>query len=157
MIAGKSWPQRVLAGATLAVFILFIISLAAPRGAWGLQESKPDTKPGEAAPKEAGAEVSFSKDVLALFKEQKCTVCHRGENPSGLDLMDEVAYKSLVNAKTNDKESLMVKPGDPEASYLYVKLIGPGRDGTIMPPKGKMEDAEINKVRLWIQQGAKNN
>lgn len=98
------------------------------------------------------------KDISAIFKEQKCIVCHRGENPSGLDLTEPVAYKNLVNAKsTQDPESILVKPGDPDASYLFVKLNGPGKDGTVMPPKGKLPQELIDKVAAWIKGGAKNN
>ena len=148
MLMRKSSQFIKLALVAVAI-ILGVGGLMLPKNASGLQEP--------AKLQGGSAEISFSKDIVPLFKEQKCTVCHRGENPSGLDLVEDV-YKHLVSAKsTEDKDAVLVKPGDPDASYLYQKLIGPGKDGTIMPPKGKIEDAELNKVVQWIKQGAKDN
>lgn len=104
-------------------------------------------------------DVSFSSDILPIFaKAGKCTLCHRGDNPSGLDLSPDKAYKNLVKVKSRqDPESFLVLPGEVEKSYLYQKLIGPGKEGTIMPPSGKLPDELLDKVSLWIKQGAKDN
>jgi hypothetical protein len=148
----------------VSIFSLFVL-LAPPRSA-ALQETKPDEKKQEEpkgseqkpAQSQNGGEISFSKDIVAIFKDQKCIVCHRGENPSGLDITEDVAYKNLTGVKSKqDPETLLVKPGDPEASYLFIKLNGAGKEGTVMPPKGKMPQELVDKIAVWIKQGAKNN
>lgn len=134
-----------------------VIALTLVVGAGGWVLPKVSAGSQESKSQGDGPDISFSKDIVTLFKDQKCIVCHRGENPSGLDLAEN-PYKNLVNAKAQeDKDAVLVKPGDPDASYLYQKLIGPGKDGTIMPPKGKMDETELKKVWSWIKQGAKEN
>lgn len=104
-------------------------------------------------------DVSFSSDILPIFtKAGKCTLCHRGDNPSGLDLSPDKAYKNLVKVRSRqDPESFLVLPGEVEKSYLYKKLIEPGKEGTIMPPSGKLPDELLDKISRWIKQGAKDN
>ena len=51
-------------------------------------------------------------------------------------------------------------PGDPENSYLVQKLRGdPGIVGLRMPRNGPpyLTDDQINLIKQWIQDGAKNN
>ncbi len=55
----------------------------------------------------------------------------------------------------------LVDPGVPEKSYMYLKLIGMqetvGGSGLRMPPTQPLEDALIEAIRRWIEQGAKRN
>ncbi len=113
----------------------------------------------EGAEEKGKKDISFSSDILPIFtKAGKCTLCHRGDNPSGLDLSPDKAYKNLVKVRSRqDPESFLVLPGEVEKSYLYQKLIEPGKEGTIMPPSGKLPDELLDKVSLWIKQGAKDN
>lgn len=170
MNIGNSLPWNKLSSlppirfvVAVLISVIGIVLFMAPRDTMRAQESQVKSgpaaskAPADPAPPEPKAEVSFRKDILPLFKDQKCIVCHRGENPSGLDLAEE-AYQKLVNIKSiQDKAAVLVKPGDLDASYFYQKLIGPGKEGAIMPPKGKMDEAYLNKIAQWIKQGALNN
>jgi hypothetical protein len=101
----------------------------------------------------------FFPEVLAIFQVE--CFCHRSPMPSGmLDLNDDMAYDSLVDVPSVQvPEVNRVTPGDPDNSYLYLKLIGEqasvGGGGTRMPQGGGMlPDDQIDLVRHWILGGA---
>jgi hypothetical protein len=57
---------------------------------------------------------------------------------------------------------ILVVPGDPDASLLYRKIerpTPPGLCGDPMPGGGEqpLDDRDIQQIRTWIAQGAKNN
>jgi hypothetical protein len=54
---------------------------------------------------------------------------------------------------------VIVKPGDPSASYLVDKLLGVDLcSGARMPPQGTpLSDASMATIAAWICQGAANN
>jgi Carboxypeptidase regulatory-like domain len=115
-----------------------------------------------AAPVETGATVEYGQ-VQAVFEEYGCIGCHPSVNPS-LDLRPGRSYDELVGIKAlEDPRLVRVVAGDPERSFLYLKLGGaaPVADvpaiGTRMPPRAPpIEDADLALVRRWILQGAKN-
>lgn len=88
-----------------------------------------------------------------------CAACHTGANaPQGLrlDSLDN-SYAYLVNQAANEVPALMrVNPGDPDASYLIKKLAGAADIvGGRMPLGGPyLTDAQIERVRTWIANGA---
>jgi len=95
-----------------------------------------------------------------------CSVCHDGSNPPGgalpgsQNLTAGNSFSSLVNVASLEQPSILrVKPGDPDNSYIIQKLEGtPGISGSRMPFGGPfLDQATINKIRSWIQDGAKNN
>ena len=110
---------------------------------------------------ETGAPVSYD-DVQGVFEEYGCTACHPGVNPS-LDLTEGNSYDQLVGIRALEDPTLVrVVAGDPERSFLYLKLGGapPVADipaiGTRMPPRAPPIDPEdLDLVRRWILQGAK--
>jgi hypothetical protein len=98
-------------------------------------------------------EVSFKTDVLRIFTNnggKTCAQsgCHSGSRPAaGMGLEATKAYKSIVNVRDR------VVPGDPDGSLLY-QYVESGR----MPQRGgSLADADIERIRLWILQGALNN
>jgi Carboxypeptidase regulatory-like domain len=115
-----------------------------------------------AAPVETGATVTYGQ-VQAVWKEYGCIGCHPGVNPS-LDLRPGRSYDELVGIRAlEDPRLVRVIAGDPERSFLYLKLGGaaPVADipaiGTRMPPRAPpIDDADLQLVRRWILQGAKN-
>jgi mono/diheme cytochrome c family protein len=106
-------------------------------------------------------ETSFKADVQPLF-DTYCVACHQsGAAQQGLVLEEGLARARIVGKRSEQAPSLLVKPGDPGASYLLHKIGGThlsfGGSGTAMPPGGPIEPASIALVRSWIAQGAKDN
>lgn len=111
------------------------------------------------------SKVSFSRDIQPIFNAHciRCHVTGGFANNSGipLRLIEGVAYGLLVN-KTSVQNSnwLLVKPHDPDNSLLYQKI------SQATPPVGRqmpwdkgtvVSTEEIELVRLWIEEGARNN
>jgi hypothetical protein len=109
-----------------------------------------------------GEEVSYG-EVQGVFDKYGCTGCHPGINPS-LDLRGGRSYGNLVGVRAlEDPRLVRVVAGDPGSSFLYLKLGGdaPVADipaiGSRMPPRAPAIDAaDLELVRRWIEQGARN-
>jgi hypothetical protein len=107
--------------------------------------------------------VSYS-EVQGVWGKYGCTGCHPGVNPS-LDLREGRSYDELVGIQALEDPSLVrVIAGDPERSFLYLKLGGaaPVADipaiGTRMPPRAPpIAEEDLQLVRDWIEQGAKDD
>jgi hypothetical protein len=73
------------------------------------------------------------------------------------------AIANTVNVASREARGVdRIEPGDPQKSYLLHKLLGTqrsvGGSGSRMPLSGgPLADAQIAKIRQWIEQGAKNN
>jgi len=100
--------------------------------------------------------VSFSQDVQPIL-EQNCIQCHQpgglGEVASGLDM---TTYEGLM--KGTDAGPMIIA-GDIEGSNILVLMEGRA-DPSISMPHGKNEPVskqDIQTIRSWIAQGAKNN
>ncbi len=135
--------------------------------------------PAEAAPPTAnaapGARVPSFKREIQPWMQVHCAEaknCH-GASPAWtveLDLRAGAAYKALVNEPAERRlDTMRVKPGDPDQSFLIAKLNGKlrPREGKTMPldPRtGKPtqpvpEDPDFLEHALlpWIRAGAPNN
>ncbi len=77
-------------------------------------------------------------DVADLFL--KCTACHKEGGSAGLDL---TSYKGIMAGATSGAQ---IVPGDPGQS----KLVQVQETGHFV----KFEDAELAKIKQWIQAGA---
>lgn len=82
------------------------------------------------------------------------STCH-GSSTGGLTIDGSADdYDRLVGAKSSTGQPYVV-PGDADASYLVLKLEGdPSITGDPMPPGSPLPDAEIERVRSWIDGGA---
>lgn len=93
----------------------------------------------------------------SLF-DTKCITCHNSEDlTGGLSLETGVSYKNLVNVASGEDPTLKrIEPNNPEASYLYRKIM---RDPMNLPFKeegmplddDKLSDEEIGIIRDWIR------
>jgi cbb3-type cytochrome c oxidase subunit III len=93
--------------------------------------------------------VSFTGQVAPLFKT-KCQVCHnQGTTLGG---WDSTSYEAVMNTGNNGP---VVIPGDTTNSILAQRVTG--TQGAVMPPTGKMSDAEIQIILDWIAAGAPEN
>jgi len=100
--------------------------------------------------------VSFSQDVKPII-DQSCLACHKeggeGFEASGFSM---VTYDDLMKG-TNFGP--MIIGGDSAGSNMIVLMEGRA-DPSISMPHGAMKpvrSADIETIRLWIDQGAKNN
>lgn len=105
----------------------------------------------------AGEEaISFSQNVKPIL-DQNCLACHQpggeGMESSGFSM---VSYDELM---IGTKFGPMIIAGDSEGSNLVVLMEGRA-DPSISMPHGSMKPvkkADIQMIRTWIDQGAKNN
>jgi len=82
--------------------------------------------------------------------------CHAGgEFP---DLSAGKSYANIVDVLSSQGLKL-VEPGDPDSSYLFVKIAGgAGMSGQLMPYGGApLPDASVDAIRKWIADGALND
>ena len=100
--------------------------------------------------------VSYQRDVAPIL-DKHCKSCHvpgqAGYVVSGFELG---GYESLMKGT---QFGPVVLPGDPLTSVL-VMLIEGRVDPSIKMPHGEaqpMSKAEIDTIRNWVEQGAKNN
>src|SRR5262245_17714915 len=78
----------------------------------------------------------------------RCSSCHAW------------TYSALVSVPVADYPPFtFVVPGNPDDSYMYMKLAGDPRiQGQRMPYGGPyLDDATLQAIRVWIQDGAQNN
>jgi hypothetical protein len=89
--------------------------------------------------------------------------CHSSTGQAeSLVLEEGRSYANLVNVLAANPAAraaklLRVAPGNPDASFLLIKLIGPSsaQQGTRMPQVGALlSPADIARVRAWILAGA---
>ena len=111
------------------------------------------TAAGTAAAEEV---VSWKLDVQPIL-EAHCDDCHKpggaGYEASGLDL---TSYKGLM---TGTKHGPIVVPGDTLSSNLLVLIEGRA-DPKVRMPHGQRRPLlkqQIDIIRLWVKQGAKDN
>lgn len=89
-----------------------------------------------------GTDISFLSDIRPIFVEYDCASCHSpstlGQNPN---LTPGAEYNALVPT--------YVKALDPDNSRLYTQLAVNGHRS--------VDNLSIDKIKVWIEQGAKNN
>ncbi len=101
-------------------------------------------------------QVSYSKDIRPILDEA-CMRCHEvggeGQEKSGLSME---TYEDLMKGT---KYGPMIVPGDSLTSNLVILIEGRS-DPSIYMPKGEhgpLTKKQIDLIRKWIDQGAKNN
>jgi len=95
---------------------------------------------------QAGREVSFDKEVKPML-EARCVKCHGPAMQMGkLDLRNRAA------ALSGGEKGPGLLPGNSAQSILFKRVAG--LEKPAMPMDGKLTDAEVETLRLWIEQGA---
>lgn len=114
-----------------------------------------------------GDNVSYTKCIVPTLTAN-CSGsggCHGGDDPANgvqLEKVNEI-YDSITNRKVvaGGKTYDMVKPGDPENSWLYIKMLinPPPPVGNSMPPnlRPPMSASQLEMFATWIREGAKND
>ena len=85
--------------------------------------------------------------------------CHGGSNPTeGLDLRDGHTLASTVDVDSHlQTGTKRIVAGQPDKSLIFQVVNGSSTDVQRMPVGSKLEDADIQAIRLWIQNGAKDD
>ncbi len=95
--------------------------------------------------------VTFQKDILPILSTN-CALasCHSGSAPAGdLNMERSKAYSQLSKSGTG-----YLIPYNPNSSLLYSQLVSVSQP---MPPTGSLDICNIQLIKNWIAQGAKNN
>lgn len=100
-------------------------------------------------------DVSFSKEVQPILTRH-CSECHAPGKPgfeaSGLDT---TGYATLMKG---GKFGPLVRPGDALSSTLNMLVEGRAHSSIKMPHgKEKLTDKETETLKVWVNEGAKNN
>ena len=104
--------------------------------------------------------VSYSMHLEPLIIAH-CLSCHESEEAKAKLVLDPgLGYERLVGPRSIQvPEMPLVAPGDPEHSYLWLKLQHVTEEGKGMPrtPTGskKLRESELELYRRWIEGGAK--
>ena len=103
-------------------------------------------------------EISYNDQIQESIFRFSCSTaaCHDASSAGGLDL---TSYETLI-AGSNTRS--VISAGDAEGSPLIWSMEGRdpiGNPVSIMPPAGRttITMSEINLIKDWIDQGAKNN
>ncbi|MFO0852322.1 MAG: c-type cytochrome domain-containing protein [Gemmataceae bacterium] len=97
-----------------------------------------------------GKNPTFEQDIAPIFR-QHCTGCHGDSKQNG-----GLTVASFADAMQGGASGAVIKPGDPDKSRLYT--LTAHTEEPKMPPKAnKLPDAQIALIKLWIEQGAREN
>jgi hypothetical protein len=125
-------------------------------GCVGTGEGLPNLR--AAAPGEAPT--TYAEIQAQVFDPLCAAQCHQGgAAPKGLSLEAGRSLRGLVGVASVEVPGLLrVLPGDPEGSYLVVKLAASDarRVGARMPRNGPpfASDAQVRAIKQWIREGA---
>jgi len=99
--------------------------------------------------------VSYSKDVQPILAKN-CSECHTpGQKGFAASGLDTTSYQSLMKG---GKFGQLVKPGDALSSSLNMLVEGRAHPSIQMPHgREKLPDKEIALLKVWVNEGAKNN
>jgi hypothetical protein len=108
----------------------------------------------------ASEAVSYATHLEPLVTAH-CLSCHDSEEAKAkLVLNPGEGYQNLVGRRSvQEPEMALVEPGDPDRSYLWLKLQHLSKEGKGMPRtltgSKKLRPSELDLYRRWIAGGAK--
>lgn len=104
--------------------------------------------------------LSYATAVRPIF-ERECGDCHGPDRPKkGLDLLSDGAVARMLERPShNEPQVVLLKAGEPSASYLWRKITHTHSKGKGMPrglfSATKLPQEQLDLVARWIEQGAK--
>lgn len=105
------------------------------------------------------ARLARLSEIQKQIFNSKCAIggCHdNASKAEGLDLSSGRSYNNLVLVQSRLYPSFkLVMPGDPSKSLLTRLLTGETQPQ--MPVGGNLAPAEIDSIKAWISNGAKND
>jgi len=108
-------------------------------------------------------DVSFKNCVVPILNKSCGTAgCHAADNPKGKLDLSQNHHANIVNKESEKRAGKkQVVPSKPDESLLYLKLLADGKRpadvGGKMPPAKLLEQAQVDTIKAWISEGAKNN
>jgi hypothetical protein len=106
-------------------------------------------EPAPPAPLPPG-QVSFSQNVLPIFRNAGCTGCHGGNGGLNVGTVQQLLQGGIHGPA--------VLPGSADSSVIIQKLSPNPPFGNRMPQGGPfLSVSTIAVIRTWIDQGALNN
>ncbi len=110
-----------------------------------------------------GDGVTYATRISKIL-ETNCGGCHGGAAPAEeFDILAEDAYQRLLQPSVQLPAMPLVTPGDPTASYLWLKITGHedivGERMPVDPLMGTrtLTQAELGDIETWIINGAVEN
>jgi hypothetical protein len=94
----------------------------------------------------ADRKVTFSTDIQPIF-QSSCWKCH-----STAVQLSKLNLSSRESALAGGEHGMVLSPGNAEKSRLYRMVAG--FEKPAMPLDGKLTAAQIESIKLWIDQGA---
>lgn len=107
--------------------------------------------PGEGGGENPPVEVSYASSVQPIFNGS-CAGCHGNSGNVNLS-----SYSALMNSVGANYGNTLVVSGDANASGLVDKIEPNPAHGSRMPIGGALTTSQIQTIRAWINEGAKNN
>jgi hypothetical protein len=107
-----------------------------------------------------GEPISYATHLEPLVIAH-CLGCHETDDAKAKLVLERgIGYQRLVGPHSVQvPEMALVKPGDPDGSYLWMKLQHLTEEGDGMPRtltgSKKLRTAELELYRRWIEDGAK--
>jgi hypothetical protein len=149
-------PARLVAAVSLVLLVCLVAAAGCANSDATLGVARVTLPP-------AGTPVTLKTDVQPIFTAQCATAfCHGTPLGGPMSLEDGKSYGALVGVASTESPLPRVTGGDSNMSYLIHKLEGTqnsvGGGGDRMPPGGPpLPQPEIQLIRDWIEQGAKDN
>jgi hypothetical protein len=101
--------------------------------------------------------VSFRETIQPLLST-RCVSCHGSDHPRGKIVL--ASYQQVMAAKSVSGRAPVVVPGSPNESKLFI-LCATDQAHFRMPPDTSaavpLAKADLEHLRDWIKQGAKDN
>ncbi len=95
------------------------------------------------------AAVDFDQQIKPIL-EEKCYRCHDDEKVKG-----DLRLDSPEGILSGGKGGVVLVPGEPNESSLFILTTYPKDDPDYMPQKGEgLSDREQNLLKAWIEEGA---
>ncbi len=119
-----------------------------------------DAAPADAAPIDATSVRTYADDIAPIWAN-RCIPCHFEPDPQPPDLA--IGRAALIALGSSQVDLQLIEPGDPEASYLWLKLNNlhtalsttdpmpqPNLGGAFEP----IPASELARIEAWIASGA---
>ena len=112
---------------------------------------------------DASASLSVTSQFSSIQQNVFTPICATSRCHGGLEvpnLSEGLAYDNIVNVLNTQVSGFSrIKPGDPDSSSLFLKLLDSDKiSGSRMPiDLPPLSPAAIDSIRLWIKRGALPN